>query len=227
MKKELVYDEEGRIYLKTSKGFEKLSLFTDRYYSLRVFNGIPILEIDGVRMHLVKNFKTPLEYASVVCKMLKIGKNDAVLDTCGGLGYTAIEASKKAKKIISVEKSYEVLELAKQNPYSKEYFKNKKIKRINNDIEDAIKKFKDKSFDRIIHDPPRKNFAPYLYSTKFYEELIRVLKPNGLLYHYVGAVGKRRKKSIEREIGDRLSSIPGFKTLKYDKKCYGWLVKKT
>ena len=79
----IIVDEKGRLYEKTKEGIKKLAIFTDRYYSLRVFNGIPILEIDGVRMHLIKNFKNPLEYAKEVCKLLKIKKEDVVLDTCG------------------------------------------------------------------------------------------------------------------------------------------------
>ena len=137
MENNLFSDEEGRLYKKTSKGMEKLSKFTDHYYSLRVFNGIPVLEIDGVRMHLIKNFKTPLDYSKEVCKLLKIKDEDIVLDSCGGLGYTAIEASKKAKKVISIEKNKTVLELGKENPYSEDYFKSKKIKIIHSDSFDT------------------------------------------------------------------------------------------
>ncbi|MDD5023175.1 MAG: methyltransferase domain-containing protein [Candidatus ainarchaeum sp.] len=227
MKKKIFTDEEGRMYEKTSKGMEKLAVFSDHYYSLRVFNGIPILEIDGVRMHLVKNFETPLEYAKRVCKLLRINKEDVVLDSCGGLGYTAIEASKKAKKIISIEKSPEVIELAKKNPYSKKYFENKNIIRINGNSFEKIKEFEDNRFTKIIHDPPRINFSEELYSPEFYKEILRVLKKGGVFYHYIGFVGKGRGKNISEEIAGKIGKINGFKTIKYDEKCYAWLFIKT
>ncbi|MFA5049618.1 MAG: RsmD family RNA methyltransferase [Candidatus Micrarchaeia archaeon] len=217
----LFIDEKGRIFKKTKKGMEKLSIFTDRYFSLRTFAGIPILEIDGIRMHLIKNFSDPLEYSTEVCLKLKIREGNSVLDTCGGLGYTAIEASKKATKVVSIEKNKEVIELAKQNPYSNEYFNSKKIEIINADSFEKIKEFENNSFDKIIHDPPRISLAPYLYTLEFYRELNRILKPKGVLYHYIGFVGRGRGIKIEERIKEKLMEA-GFKKLRYDPKCYGW-----
>jgi len=224
-KSELVYDEEGRIYRKNGKTLEKVAKFTDHYYSLRVVKGIPILEIDGVRMHLIKNFENPLGYSKRVCKLLNINEKDRILDTCGGLGYTSIEASKKAKRVISIEKSRDVLEMAKENPYSKKYFKNKNIKIINGDSFEEVFKMENEKFTKIIHDPPRRNFAQDLYSKEFYDGVYRILKKDGLFYHYVGFLGKNRGKKIEEEIKIKLEQS-GFEIVKYDEICYGWLVKK-
>ncbi|MGZ3610849.1 MAG: class I SAM-dependent methyltransferase, partial [Ktedonobacteraceae bacterium] len=46
--------------------------------------------------------------------------------------------------------------------------------------------FEDSSFSRIIHDPPTFSLAGELYSGVFYQQLFRVLKRGGRLYHYIG-----------------------------------------
>jgi len=217
---------EGEIlYLVNGKKKFKPALFTDHYYSLKLFNGIPILEIDGVRMHLVRDFSTPLEYSKEVIKKLSIRKEDLVLDCCGGLGYTAIAASKYAKKVISCEIKKEILELASYNPFSEEYFKNKNIEIRNVDVSLEIKKFESEEFDKIIHDPPSFSHAHEIYSSQFYKELFRVLKKGGVLFHYVGSVGRGRGRKIERDVERRLEAI-GFSNFKYDEKLQGILAKK-
>ena len=58
-----------------------------------------------------------------------------------------------------------------------------------------------------MHDPPTSSLGGALFSREFYKELLRVLKPGGILYHYIGdpdsksggrdtaAVGKRLKEA--------------------------------
>ena len=112
------YFIEGNfIYARKAHEVFKLALFENNFYKLSLFKGIPILEIDGLRMHLVKEFKNPLDYSKEIAKKLKIKKTDVVLDTCMGLGYTALEAGKKAKEVVTVEISEAVIELAKWNPW--------------------------------------------------------------------------------------------------------------
>jgi len=133
-----------------------------------------------------------------------------VLDTCTGLGYTAICASKYADEVITVEKDENIIALAKQNPYSSELFLNNKIKLIHGDVLDEVRKFSDGFFDYIIHDPPRFALAGMLYSRDFYMELYRVLKINGKIFHYIGSPGKRfRNKDIQKGVISRLRSA-GF-----------------
>ena len=213
--------EGDKIYLVDGENKYKAAIFTDHYYSLRIINGVPILEIDGVRMHLIKDFETPLEYSEEVVKKLGVKNDDLVLDCCGGLGNTAIEASKKGKNVISCEIREEILELAKVNPFSNEYF-SKKIEIRNKDVFEEIKKFKENTFDKIIHDPPRFSKAPELYSSDFYRELYRVLKKNGKLFHYVDTIGKYRGRKIELEVERRLIKT-GFNKIKYEKKLQGLL----
>jgi predicted methyltransferase len=55
---------------------------------------------------------------------------------------------------------------------------------VEEDILEGIKQFSDNFFDEIIHDPPTFKYSPDIYSKQFYEELFRVLKKGGKLYHY-------------------------------------------
>ena len=214
---EYYYDEKG-MYAKKNGELFTLAIFDNHLYKLRIWNGIPLLEIDGLRMHLVKDFETPLDQSKYVVKKLKIGKKDAVLDTCMGLGYTAI-AALKAKKIITCELNDAVYTLATWNPFSNKIFsKNIEIKR--GDIAEKVKEFESSSFSVIIHDPPRFSRAPILYSRPFYKELFRVAKKDSRLFHYVGSFGKAKDKKFSSDVKKRLLEA-GFCNLAYDGKAQG------
>lgn len=206
------------IYVKNGEELIKLAVFDKNFYKLKIWNGIPILEIDGLRMHLVKNFRTPLEYANEVIVELK--PRGSILDTCMGLGYTAIQAAKKGKKITTCEISAAVYTLASWNPWSVELFDNKKIEIIRGDIFKEIKEMPDKLFNAVIHDPPRFSKAGELYSLEFYRELYRVCKPKAKIFHYVGSVGKKKGRNIEKEVEKRLEET-GFKKIKYKPRLQG------
>lgn len=227
-KKIYLYDEKNRLYYKKSANSEPimLSIFQGHFYNLRLFNKIPVLEIDGLRMQVMKGFKTPLDYSEKIARMLKIKENEKVLDTCMGLGYTAIAAAKKGARVITVEYSDAVLELVKYNPLSTFLFESKNIEILKGDIAEKIKQFESEEFNKIIHDPPRISHAPQLYSHNFYLELKRVLKPQGEIYHYVGAVGaKKRNRNIKSEVARRLSEV-GFKKIRYIETLQGIICKK-
>jgi len=128
-----------------------------------------------------------------------------VLDTCMGLGYTAILASKTAKSVYTYEKDPNVVEMARYNPYSHDLFKNKNIKLFNEDISEAVKAMKNGSVDVIIHDPPTLSVAGALYSNEFYADLHRVLRAGGRLLHYTGAPKKHRGVDIASSISRRLN----------------------
>ncbi|MHA1551861.1 MAG: methyltransferase domain-containing protein [Candidatus Heimdallarchaeaceae archaeon] len=195
----------------------KIAFFDECYYKLEPIKGtVPTIEIDGIRMHRTKHM-TPIEDAERKIEYVKIKSSDIVLDICTGLGYTAIQAMRKNADVITIEKDPNVLEIAGFNPYSRELFdgiEQGKIKLINENATDSVKKFDDDSFSVILHDPPRFSFAGELYSEKFYEELYRILKPKGRLLHYVGNPGsKYRGKDFVKGVQDRLNSV-GFKTKK-------------
>jgi uncharacterized protein len=64
--------------------------------------------------------------------------------------------------------------------------------------------------DAILHDPPRFGIAGNLYSQSFYNELARVLKIRGLLFHYTGTPNKLTSgRDVPREVTKRLEKA-GF-----------------
>jgi len=226
---EYFYDDKF-IFVKSENEVFKLAVFDKNFYKLRLFNGVPVLEIDGLRMNLVKGFKSPLDYPAQVASLLfpepKTGErkpnSGSCLDTCMGLGYTAIEASRHSRSVVTCEKSDAVLQLARMNPWSEQLFENKSIEVIHGDILDEIKKFKANRFSHIIHDPPRFSKAGELYSSEFYADLLRVMKPGGRLFHYVGSVGKGKGRKIDAEVAKRLKNA-GFRDVKIIKRLQGVL----
>jgi len=217
-------DDAGNIYVEKGERRHILSMFDGHLYKLRLYNGVPILEIDGLRMHLVKDFETPLDYSREVVKGLGIKPGDSVLDTCAGLGYTAIEASKKSKKVVTFEISRQVLELAEWNPWSEKLF-GKGIETRIGDIAQEIKNLENGSFSAIIHDPPRFSKAPQLYSAVFYAELYRIAAPGARIYHYTGSVGKLRGRRMADEVERRLKRA-GFADFRRDERLQGMFFRK-
>ncbi len=213
------YYTDKFLYVKKNGEMLKLELFDRHYYKLRLYNRIPVLEIDGLRMQLVRDFKSPLDYSKAVVKQLELRKSDSVLDTCMGLGYTAIEASKYASSVTTCEISQAVITLAKYNPYSKGLFGNA-VTIVQGSASEKINGFKDGSFNAIIHDPPRFSHAPDLYSSAFYREMYRICKKQARLFHYVGSVGQSKGRKIEDETARRLEQA-GFKNIKYEPRLQG------
>lgn len=198
----------------------KIQLFseqTNKFYKLVPTKDAPTLEISGIRMHATKEM-TPMEDTKKKIESVSPIKG-IVLDTCMGLGYTAISASKSADFVFTCERDENVLEIAKFNPWSKELLNNKKINILNASILNQIKIFKNNMLDAIIHDPPRLSLATELYSSEFYRQIFRVLKNNGKLYHYTGSPGsKNRKINLAGNVSKRLKQA-GFKSI--EKAHYG------
>lgn len=198
----------------------KIHLFSDetnKFYKLVPTNDAPTIEISGIRMHATKDM-TPME--DTKRKIESIAPiHGMVLDTCMGLGYTAIASSKLADFVITCERDENVLEIAKYNPWSDELFNNRKISVMKTDVFEEIKVFKSNMFDVVIHDPPRLSLASLLYSLDFYRQIFRVLKNNGKLYHYTGSPGsKNRKVNLVGNVSKRLRQA-GFKNI--EKTHYG------
>ncbi len=197
--------------------FEKISRFseaTQRLYTLRPTETWPALEISGILMHRIRGTDPKSDAEAKIALISPI--HGAVLDTCCGLGYTAILEAKTAESVTTIETEQMVLDLARLNPFSKPLFENPKIKIIHGDTSELISDFDDAAFDIVNHDPPTLSLAGELYSNAFYEQLFRVLKPGGKLLHYTGTPGmKRRRVDIPAGVARRLKMI-GFTKVRND-----------
>ena len=198
-------------FLVRENSLVKIKMFseqTNKFYKLLPTKDAPTIEISGIRMHVTKSM-TPMEDTKMKLNSITPLKG-MVLDTCMGLGYTAIAASRLADFVITCEKDENVIEIAKLNPWSQELFGNKKISILKTDIFEEIKVFKSGMFDAIIHDPPSLSLASALYSLEFYRQLFRVLKKDGKLYHYTGNPGsKSRNINLPSNVKKRLKTA-GF-----------------
>ncbi len=130
------------------------------------------------------------------------------------------------KSIVTVEKDPSVIELARLNPWSKDLFTDKRVSTIQGDASEKIEEFDDNTFHAIMHDPPRFSMGSELYTSDFYSQLYRVLKPKGVLYHYVGSPGsKHRKRDLQKGILTRLREV-GFKQVKRNESTLGVVARK-
>jgi predicted methyltransferase len=146
--------------------------------------GAPTFEIDGIKM-LPTAKVSPFEDARRKVELVGV-RERRVLDTCGGLGYFAAWCRRLgATQVLSCEKSSAVLWLRSLNPWSPG--PDAVLEVLNVAIERHIATLADASFDAILHDPPRFGIAGELYARTFYEQLARVLRPGGMLFHYTGS----------------------------------------
>jgi predicted methyltransferase len=222
---EKIAKDDGTVYFVSQSGVYKAAIAgEDGFYKL-VPTIPPTIEINGIRMHRTKEVN-PLQDTRNKVNAVRPGEGETVLDTCMGLGYTAIEASKGGAYVITIEKDPHVLELARINPWSRELFTGGKVQVIQGDAFEVVKKFKQASFDVVIHDPPRFSLAGQLYSEEFYRELFRVLRPGGRLFHYVGNPGKKyRKKDLQKGVMERLRKA-GFVGVKRVEEALGVVARK-
>ncbi len=178
----------------------------------------PTLEINGIHMHRIVG-TTPWRDSLVKVVDAKVRRGHRVLDTCLGLGYTSIHSMLRGARVESYEIDQNVLEITRHNPWSR---KLSDIVIHHGDIVDNIINYPDESFHRIIHDPPR--LTPRtgdLYSLELYREFYRVLKPNGILYHYTGEPGRHGGPRIVKGVGERLRRA-GF-IIRYSKRSQGYI----
>ena len=214
-------DERG-IYLISRDGVFKLEIRTkEYYYKLALFPQCksPTVEISGIHMHRVSGID-PWDDARIKISIVGVKKGHKVLDICTGLGYTAINARLRgAYYVMSIEKDENVLHLARANPWSRR-LSDPQIEIFLEDATEFVKMLESNSFDIIIHDPPRlSSRTSRLYSTEFYKELYRILRPHGKLFHYTGEPKKHRGINVMRSIARRLHEV-GF-IVKPERKALG------
>jgi hypothetical protein len=163
--------------------------------------------------------------ADTEAKISLIKPFGVVLDTCMGPGYTAILASKKAKKIITFEKDLNIITLAQANPISAPLFKADNIEISYGDVFQEIKALKSNYFDCIIHDPPTLKMAPLLFSSDFYLSLKRVLKDRGRFFHYTPLYKIKQGYDFPAKVKVKLKKA-GFKNIDYSSRAGGFLCQK-
>ena len=204
--------EDGRL--------EPVQISADYFYKLiptdeAPTDETPTVEISGIQMHRTTGtapFLNAMNSAKAVVR-----KGATVLDTCGGLGYTAIAAARLgAGSVVSLDVDVNVREIARRDPWSAEYFASPVIELVHADAADFAAQQPDDTFDCIIHDPPRFSRAGNLYGAEFYGQLARVLRPRGRLFHYTGdPFSKSRGKSFVQGVVRRLGDA-GFEPRRAD-----------
>ena len=185
---------KNKIFIFKNNDLIPIEVRSDGYYKLVPTDGAPTLEINGIKMHRSKDID-PLTDAKLKTQLV-VRAEDHVLDTCGGLGYSALFALKAgAKKVVSTEKSLAVIKIRNLNPWLKTS-DNKRLELIHTDITKEIDWFENGMFNSVIHDPPRFTSATGdLYGKKFYDALFRVMAPHSKLFHYTGSPKKIKDKN--------------------------------
>jgi hypothetical protein len=175
--------------------------------------GAPTFEIDGIKM-LPTAKTSPIDDARRKVALVQ-PQGKTVLDTCGGLGYFAaccLDAG--AARILSFEKNADVLWLRTLNPWSPDPDAPEhggRLQLTHGDVSQAIAHIPDASVDALLHDPPRFGIAGELYSQTFYDQLARVLRRGGRLFHYTGTPNALTSgRDVPREVAKRLEKA-GFK----------------
>jgi hypothetical protein len=174
--------------------------------------GAPTFEIDGIKM-LPTAHVSPYEDAQRKVALIEPRGKD-VLDTCGGLGYFAAWCLQGgARSVRSFEKNPDVLWVRSLNPWSPEgAAQDERLDVTLDDVSQCIATLPNAAFDAALHDPPRFGIAGELYAQRFYDELARVLKRKGRLFHYTGTPNKLTSgRDVPNEVANRLRRA-GFAT---------------
>lgn len=205
-----IADDEATCYLLEAGRARKIQVFSEqfnRFYSLMPTEGAPTVVIAGFPMHRIKGTDPQQDTRK---KLRAIGSlRGAVLDTTTGLGYTAIAAARSASHVTTIELDPATLKIARYNPWSQELFASSSIEQVVGDAFEVVQELAAGSFSRVIHDPPTFSLAGELYSGAFYQQLFRVLKPNGRVFHYIGSLESKSGQGVARGVIRRLGEA-GF-----------------
>ena len=202
------------IYYWNGESFAPVARFSNSLLKLVPTDwGPPTFEIDGIKMlptAQVSPFDDAREKVDLIAP-----RGKSVLDTCGGLGYFAAWCLERgAARIASFEKNPDVLWLRRFNPWSpaSDEDRDSRYQLEVDDVSTAIARLPANEFDAVLHDPPRFAIAGELYSQAFYDELARVLRRNGKLFHYTGTPNKLTTgRDVPQEVANRLKRA-GFAT---------------
>lgn len=204
--------KDRTIYYWDGERFEPVSRFSGSLIKLVPTEwGAPTFEIDGIKMLPTAQVSPYADAERKVSLVKPSGK--VVLDTCGGLGYFASCClGAGATQILSFEKNPDVIWLRTLNPWSPDHEAENALTLTSGDVTEHIVKLPASSVDAILHDPPRFGIAGELYSQAFYDQLARVIKPGGRMFHYTGTPNKlTSRRDLPSEVATRLQRA-GFKT---------------
>lgn len=218
--------EENGCFLVEGGSVQRVQVFseeTGRYYSLMPTAGAPTMLISGIPMHRIKGTDPAQDTAA---KLRAAGPlAGRVLDTCTGLGYTALGAARTAEQVITVELDPAVHEIIRCNPWSCRLFDLPNVEARIGDSAELIGSFPDHSFNAIIHDPPMLSLGGDLYSLAFYREVQRVLRPRGRLFHYIGNPESKSGGSVTKGVVRRLHDA-GFSRVTPRPEAFGVVAQK-
>lgn len=218
---EEIYRNEATCFLVAGHSMEKVQFFSpnlNRFYSLRPTERAPTMLVSGIPMHRIKGIDPHEDTLRKIRAIAPV--TGRVLDTATGLGYTAIEAARSADAVVTIELDPTVLEVARRNPWSRELFANAQIRQIIGDSFEELPKLPDESFTRIFHDPPTFRLAGDLYSAEFYQQLFRVLKRGGRLFHYIGDLDSTSGRVVAKGVVRRLQEA-GFARVERRPEAFG------
>lgn len=202
--------KERTIYYWDGSNFEPVSRYRNALIKLVDTPwGPPTFEIDGIKMLPTAQVSPFMDARQKVELIQPRGK--VILDCCAGLGYFAHWCREAgASRILSYEKNPDVVWLRSINPWSPP--EDAVLQLIQGDITQHISDLPNQSSDAILHDPPRFGIAGELYSQAFYDQLARVLKLKGRLFHYTGSPNKLTSgRDVPKEVAKRLQRS-GFNT---------------
>jgi predicted methyltransferase len=205
--------EDGSI-----KAIQVFSEETNRVCSLLPTSGTPAMLIAGFTMHRIVDIDPMQDTLKKIATISPIVGR--VLDTATGLGYTAIEAARTADQVVTIELDPGAQHIARLNPWSRGLFDNPKIQQLMGDAFEVVPTFEDESFSRVIHDPPVFSLAGELYSGAFYQQLFRVLKRGGRMFHYIGDLNSKSSGTITKGVLRRLQEA-GFSRVVRKQEAFG------
>lgn len=203
------------VYYWDGAGFEIVARYGSALIKLVPTDwGPPTFEIDGIKMLPTASVSPYGDAERKVALIQPRGKT--ILDTCGGLGYFAAWCLRGgAAQVLSYEKNPDVIWLRSLNPWSPEHMDEcvaTALSLTQGSVLDHIPSLPDGSVDAVLHDPPRFGTAGELYSQAFYDQLHRVLKPRGRLFHYTGSPNRlTSRRDVPQEVAVRLQRA-GFIT---------------
>ncbi|WNL48314.1 SAM-dependent methyltransferase [Dyella sp. BiH032] len=206
--------KERTIYYWDGDEFAPVSRFSGSLIKLVPTEwGAPTFEIDGIKM-LPTSKASPVDDARQKVALVE-PRGKVVLDTCGGLGYFAgccLDAG--VMRLLSFEKNADVLWLRTLNPWSPDPeapAAGGRLQLTHADVSQAIAALPAASVDAVLHDPPRFGIAGELYAQAFYDQLARVIRRGGRMFHYTGSPNKLTSdRDVPREVAKRLEKA-GFK----------------